>query len=255
MSELWGEIEQFQDSTPTEFKGKPGLAILPSDVSAAESPGTSGVAAADHVHRGVGSLEVAGTYLRGEIEIIAGDDIDVTASTTDNSITIDLEDDITVDSVNASEIAAANMDITGILRVNEIRPETDSPAEEILLNGDVSVTGILRIDEIRPISNSPTGDLSIMADTIITGALTVSSNVKIGIGLAGVDYTLTFDGETADGVLTWMEDESRFDFSAPIRMSNVKTGATQVAAGAAAGEVWATSGHASLPDAVLMIGV
>jgi hypothetical protein len=38
-------------------------------------------------------------------------------------------------------------------------------------------------------------------------------------------------------------------------LGGVKAGATQLAAGAAAGEIWKTSGHASLPDNVLMIGV
>lgn len=43
---------------------------------------------------------------------------------------------------------------------------------------------------------------------------------------------------------------------APIKCSDpVKSGATQAAAGAAAGELWVTSGHASLPDNVLMLGV
>jgi len=36
---------------------------------------------------------------------------------------------------------------------------------------------------------------------------------------------------------------------------NIKSGATQAGAGAAAGELWKTSGHASLPDNVVMIGV
>lgn len=35
-------------------------------------------------------------------------------------------------------------------------------------------------------------------------------NITIGEGAAGVDYTLTFDGETSDGVITWMEDEDAF---------------------------------------------
>lgn len=35
----------------------------------------------------------------------------------------------------------------------------------------------------------------------------------------------------------------------------IKTGATQVAAGAAAGEPWATASHATLPDNVILIGV
>ncbi len=37
--------------------------------------------------------------------------------------------------------------------------------------------------------------------------------------------------------------------------SVMKTGATQVAAGAAAGELWATASHATLPDNVVMLGV
>ncbi|RKY08115.1 MAG: hypothetical protein DRP65_09540, partial [Planctomycetota bacterium] len=40
-----------------------------------------------------------------------------------------------------------------------------------------------------------------------------------------------------------------------MEVPNLPTGATQVAAGAVAGELWATSGHASLPDNVVMIGV
>ena len=35
----------------------------------------------------------------------------------------------------------------------------------------------------------------------------------IGAGAAGTDIALTFDGETNDGVITWMEDEDYFRFS------------------------------------------
>jgi hypothetical protein len=38
-------------------------------------------------------------------------------------------------------------------------------------------------------------------------------------------------------------------------ITSIKSGATQSGAGAAAKEIWKTSGHASLPDNVLMIGV
>jgi hypothetical protein len=44
-------------------------------------------------------------------------------------------------------------------------------------------------------------------------------------------------------------------FNNPLILSNVKSGATQAGASAVAGEVWKTSGHATLPDNVLMIGV
>jgi len=38
-------------------------------------------------------------------------------------------------------------------------------------------------------------------------------NIVIGSGAAGVDNTLTFDGETNDGLLTWKEDEDYFEFN------------------------------------------
>ena len=37
--------------------------------------------------------------------------------------------------------------------------------------------------------------------------------ITIGDGTAGTDIAVTFDGESADGVLTWMEDEDYFQFS------------------------------------------
>jgi hypothetical protein len=40
-----------------------------------------------------------------------------------------------------------------------------------------------------------------------------------------------------------------------VTLTDVKSGATQAAAGAIANEVWKTDSHATLPDNVLMIGV
>jgi hypothetical protein len=40
-----------------------------------------------------------------------------------------------------------------------------------------------------------------------------------------------------------------------IKLEGIRSGATQVAAGAQANEVWRTQGHATLPNNVLMIGV
>lgn len=42
---------------------------------------------------------------------------------------------------------------------------------------------------------------------------------------------------------------------ATVTVSSIKSGATQVAAGAAAGELWKTASHATLPDNVILIGV
>jgi hypothetical protein len=45
-----------------------------------------------------------------------------------------------------------------------------------------------------------------------TGDVKIINNLKVGNGVAGTDYTLTFNGETNDGVITWMEDEDYFKF-------------------------------------------
>ena len=51
-------------------------------------------------------------------------------------------------------------------------------------------------------------------DNVGTGYLQISTAqplaLVIGKGTAGVDYQLKFDGETNDGLLTWMEDEDYF---------------------------------------------
>jgi len=54
-------------------------------------------------------------------------------------------------------------------------------------------------------------------------------------------------GSDGGGTLQWLTTLAG--------LTNIKTGATQVGAGAVAGELWATNGHGSLPDNVLMIGV
>jgi len=46
--------------------------------------------------------------------------------------------------------------------------------------------------------------------------------ITIGDGSAGADIVVTFDGETTDGVLTWMEDEDHFKFSDDIVIDSTK---------------------------------
>jgi len=52
--------------------------------------------------------------------------------------------------------------------------------------------------------------------------ITGSDSVVIGNGATGVDYSLTFDGETNDGVLTWMEDEDYFQLSDDLLLSTTE---------------------------------
>jgi len=42
--------------------------------------------------------------------------------------------------------------------------------------------------------------------------ITTAAGTTIGSGAVGVNYTLTFNGESNDGVITWMEDENYFEF-------------------------------------------
>ena len=48
-----------------------------------------------------------------------------------------------------------------------------------------------------------------------------SNNITFGTG-ADTDIAITFDGNTSDGVLTWMEDEDYFQFSDDILMSTTE---------------------------------
>lgn len=57
----------------------------------------------------------------------------------------------------------------------------------------------------------------------------------IGDGAAGVDFQLSFDGETNDGVITWKEDEDYFQVADDVLLDETLTvsGATTLAALAA----------------------
>jgi cytoskeletal protein CcmA (bactofilin family) len=46
--------------------------------------------------------------------------------------------------------------------------------------------------------------------------------ITIGDATSGTDIAVTFDGESADGVLTWMEDEDYFKFSDDILMNSTE---------------------------------
>ena len=46
--------------------------------------------------------------------------------------------------------------------------------------------------------------------------------ITIGDGTSGTDIAVTFDGETSDGLLTWMEDEDHFKFSDDVVIDSSK---------------------------------
>ena len=48
----------------------------------------------------------------------------------------------------------------------------------------------------------------------------LGNTLTFGAGTAGTDITITFDGESNDGVLKWMEDEDYFEFSDDILIAS-----------------------------------
>jgi cytoskeletal protein CcmA (bactofilin family) len=50
----------------------------------------------------------------------------------------------------------------------------------------------------------------------------LGNTLTFGAGTAGTDITITFDGETNDGVLKWMEDEDYFEFSDDILVASTE---------------------------------
>ena len=50
----------------------------------------------------------------------------------------------------------------------------------------------------------------------------LGNTLTFGAATAGTDITITFDGETADGVMKWMEDEDYFEFSDDILVASTE---------------------------------
>ena len=50
----------------------------------------------------------------------------------------------------------------------------------------------------------------------------LGTSLTIGDGSSGTDITVTFDGETSDGVLYWMEDEDHFKFADDVVIDSSK---------------------------------
>lgn len=99
---------------------------------------------------------------------------------------------------------------------------TDASADAVQIG--TTVAGAIAEFDATEITFNETGlstlDFRVESDNQVNAIFLDSSadllqlgvNVKIGAGVAATDYTLTFDGETNDGVITWMEDEDYFQF-------------------------------------------
>lgn len=93
---------------------------------------------------------------------------------------------------------------------------------------------------------------------ILTNAYTIMiDSPSIAGSTPANNYGLYILNQSAGSALNYAiyTNAGQVSFGDVLFLRTIKSGATQVAAGAAANEVWKTSGHASLPDNVLMIGV
>ena len=106
----------------------------------------------------------------------------------------------------------------------------------------------------QPISIGQSTDptQAIRQDQVPTAGNIVSADASIGD-----NKVVRGDGgakKVQDSGVT-IDDSDNITIPGTLKIQTIKSGATQAAAGAAADELWKTSGHASLPDNVVMIGV
>jgi hypothetical protein len=99
------------------------------------------------------------------------------------------------------------------------------------------LSGLLEVDNLSPLNLTDTfipffNAAAGLVDSILSQPNT--QGLVIGVGEAAIDYTLTFDGETNDGVITWMEDEDVFTMACGLGLdagSILNWGATLGASG------------------------
>jgi hypothetical protein len=75
---------------------------------------------------------------------------------------------------------------------------------------------------------------------------------KIGVTNVGLFRVRLGSG---GNVIVITANEAQAEILKKLILSGIPSGATQAGAGAGADEVWKTSGHATLPDNILMIGI
>jgi hypothetical protein len=113
------------------------------------------------------------------------------------------------------------------------------------LSGDIYIlTGkhfYFSTDVVNPTALTVRFELIVQADGDIFLQSWSGGSPTLLLSINGATKTITLAGLIVSGN--------------PLFINTIKSGATQGGAGAAANEVWKTSGHGSLPDNVLMIGV
>ena len=100
---------------------------------------------------------------------------------------------------------------TEFARITAVATDVTATEEDGEIQFDVMKAGTLT--KVWTLSSSTSSATSMDFDV---------DSFTIGTGAAGTDITLTFDAETTDGVITWMEDEDYFKFSDEILMNSTE---------------------------------
>ena len=87
-------------------------------------------------------------------------------------------------------------------------------ASQFVQGISATVLGLGATDEIDLTATA----IDINGTVNVSGLAVLSANTTIGAGATGVDYTLTFDGQDNDGVITWNEDLDYFEVGDDILM-------------------------------------
>jgi len=141
---------------------------------------------------------------------------------------------------NSERITIKNNGNVGIL--------TDSPASELDVNGR------LRFKAIDTSSPSSGSGMEFFYSTSFSSAFMIAvsrpGNSLLDARINVKDFVIWTGSSLSSDA-----ERLKIDSDGYVFLSTIKSGSTQVGAGAAANEIWKTASHASLPDNVLMIGV
>jgi hypothetical protein len=143
-------------------------------------------------------------------------------------------------------------DITGNKTPISIEKNTASNRLYLNDNGFVGI-GNTTPEQLLHLEVSDSGACYIHFANTTTGGTNADG---FDVGINADEKALIWNRENTDMVFgTNNNTRMTITASGGINMDDLPSGATQVAAGAAADELWVTSGHATLPDNVVMRGV
>lgn len=119
---------------------------------------------------------------------------------------------------DATETTLTHVDNTGLTLNNTFQAATLTDGTVSITGGNITsvtaitaaaaeINGTITLENDETISNAGDGTI------LLTGATQSTGNLTIGNNTDAQDYTITFDGNAANGVITWMEDEDYFAFS------------------------------------------